>query len=127
MSEENWRVPVDAGDYFGAQKKRMDMAQRRPAPRRLSDLVGPGIGANAVRIDDFNGDLAVFNGFFSAAAGTANAPTGDAAYVGFVASDLELGGVQTFTSLLTGDTYRRTFTRNVNDTNWVTWSSWALA
>lgn len=127
MSEENWRLPVDAQDFFGNERKRLQMAQRRPAQRRRSDLVGPGIGPHTVRLADFDESLATYNGYFSAVAETPNAPTTDSHYVGFVTSDAELGGVQVFTALSTGDTYRRTFIRNVNDPSWLTWSGWVLA
>lgn len=127
MSEErDWRQQVDAGDYFGAQKKHLAMESRRPSPRSLADLAGPGIGARAQRLTDFNEELATLDGFFSAVAGTPNAPNGTDPFVGFISSDATLGGVQIFTSLTTGQTYRRTFLRNVNDPDWVTWpTAWA--
>lgn len=37
----NWRTEVDAEDYFGHQKKKLDIADRRPLIRR-----GSGLGSN---------------------------------------------------------------------------------
>jgi hypothetical protein len=122
---ENWRTEVDAGDYFLHQKKKVDFSDRRPVIRRASDLVGPGIAPNAVRITDFNDVLATFNGFFSAATGATNAPTAGQAYVGWVSSDAELGGVQVFSGLTNSNTYRRTFRRNPADPNTLYWGTWA--
>ena len=127
MSEEsNWRPVVNAQDYLGAQKKRAAMQERRHSPRSLADLAGPGIVPHAARLADFNDERALFNGFYSAAPGTPNAPNGTDAFVGTVSSDALLGGVQMFTALATGVTYRRTFLRNVLDPSWITWpTAWA--
>lgn len=124
MAEANWRQETDAGDYFGNQKKIADLNNRRPVIRRAADLVGPGINSNAIRITDFNNVLATFNGFFSADAGAANAPNGTDIWVGFVSSDAELGGVQTFSSVSGGGTKTRIFQRAPNDPNTVSFGSW---
>jgi hypothetical protein len=124
MTQEDWRPEVNAADYFGAQKKRVAIEQRRPTIRRAADLVGPGIGANAVRITDFNDILATFNGYFSADVGALSAPTPDEAFVGMVVSDSSLGGRQVFTGLVSGTEYSRTFIRNSLDPENVEWSLW---
>lgn len=130
MSDENWRTETRAEDYFLHRQKKLDLADRRPVIRTASDLVGPGIGAFATRLDDFNNLLATFNGFYSAAADATNAP--DAAlpttaepFVGFVVSDAELGGLQVFTGLDTGTEYRRTFLRSPIDPESINWGLWA--
>lgn len=127
MSDETgWAQVVDAGGYFTAQKKRLAMLERRPGAVQLASLLGPGIGPQATRLVDFNDEAALFNGFFSAAPGTPNAPNATGAFIGYVVSDAVLGGVQMFTAIATGVTYRRTFARNVNDPTWITWpTSWA--
>lgn len=127
MSEEsNWRQVVDASDYLGAQKKRLAMLERRPGARQLASLLGPGIVPQATRLIDFDEETALFNGFFSAAPGTPNAPNTTHAFIGYVVSDASLGGLQMFTSITSGVTYRRTFARNVNDPTWITWPTpWA--
>lgn len=125
---QNWRTEVDAQDYFGHQRKQLSLADRRPVIRRPSDLVGPGIAQSALRVEDLNDPLATYNGYFSIASGGLNAPTGSGAHVGFVSSDVELGGVQLFTNLSSGVTYRRTFVRNAMDLSSHTaliWSAWA--
>lgn len=121
---QNWRTEVNSEDYFRHQKKQLQIADRRPVIRRASDLVGPGIAATCVRITDYNDLLATYNGFFSSAPDAANAPTGDDPYVGTVASDAELGGIQTFTNLTTEDRYQRVFRRNPTDAATIYWGVW---
>lgn len=121
---QNWRTEIGAQDYFGHQQKKLQIADRRPVIRRASDLVGPGIGATAVRITNFNDLLATFDGFFSADANAASAPNDTDAFVGFTSSDSELGGLQQFTSLATGVVYQRVFTRNPADSSAVYWGAW---
>lgn len=125
---QNWRVPTDAEDYFLQRQKQLNIADRRPVIRRAGDLVGPGIGSGATRIIDFNDVLAMFNGFYSAAAGAYNAPPAPGAaqaFVGFVVSDASLGGVQEFYGLRDGILRRRVFTRSPADATSITWGEWA--
>lgn len=125
-NDRNWRTEVDAQDYFGHQKKQLQVADRRPVIRKPSDLVGPGIAASAVRITDFNDLLATYDGFFAGETGALNAPTAGQAYVGVVSSDSELGGSQVFYGLTDGDGYRRVFTRNPADASTIYWGTWDL-
>lgn len=135
MGQQNWRTEIDAGDYFGHQKKQLEVADRRPVIRKPSDLVGPGIGANAVRVTDFNNLLATYNGFFSSSR-SLNGPVIEGSgpdagydinpYVGTVSSDAELGGVQTFTNIDTEVTYRRVFRRNPADAATLYWGDWVV-
>jgi hypothetical protein len=124
MNQQNWRIERDSTDYFGHQKKQMAVENRRPVIRKASDLVGPGISATATRIADFNNVLAVFNGFFSADVGALNGPNDTDAFVGFVSSDAELGGVQQFTSLVDGTIWQRMFTRNPADASAIYFAAW---
>ncbi len=131
MSDQNWRPEIDAEDYFSHQKKKLNVADRRPVIRKASDLVGPGIDGQAVRIDNFNDPLAQFNGYFSAVVASGmdvamNAPA-EGSFIGTVISDAELGGKQMFTSLGDGKEYVRTFIRNPTDTDFVFWGPWGLA
>lgn len=125
MSDQNWRTEVNAGDYFGNQRKKLQFADRRPVIRRPSDLVGPGIADTAVRLDDYNDLLATYNGFFSSAISALNAPNSTDAFVGTVVSDSLLGGVQRFTSLASSVTYTRTFNRSPLDPATIYWGAWA--
>lgn len=122
--EQGWRIGDDAGDYFGHQQKRAQLADRRPVIRAASDLVGPGINRSAVRLDDLNALLATVNGFFAAEEGTPNAPTSDEAFIGQVISDAGLGGAQTFVGLETGHEYQRLFLRHPYDDEFLTYGSW---
>lgn len=124
MSSQNWRTEVDASDYFGHQKKRVELEQRRPVVSRASDLVGPGIGESAIRITDFNELLATFNGYYSSAPGAYNAPTDSEAFIGTTVSDPVLGGRQTFTGLTSGYEYARTFVRSPTDPTSLSWGIW---
>jgi hypothetical protein len=123
--ENNWRTELTAEDYFSHQQKRLQVSDRRPVLKSPADLVGPGIAAQAIRLSDFNDLLAMFNGYYCAPSGSANAPTPTGHYVGFVVADPELGGLQVFTNLATGTEYRRVFTRLPTDTDLVTWGAWA--
>lgn len=122
--QQNWRTEVDALDYFQHQRKQMAVENRRPVIRKPSDLVGPGIASNAITITDFNDSLAIFDGYFGAAAGAANAPTSGQAYVGFVTSDSERGGMQLFYGMTDGGTYKRLFQRSGADASAVSWGTW---
>lgn len=125
MSDKDWRPGVEGGDYFLHQKKQLEFADRRPVIRRASDLVGPGIASNAVRITDYNDLLATFNGYFSSAPGANNAPNPSEAFVGYVISDSELGGRQVFTGLESGVEFSRTFNRSPEDPETMGWSGWS--
>lgn len=125
MSDENWRTPVTGEDYLLHERKRVDLEQRRPTIRTASDLVGPGIGAGAVRITDYDDLLATFNGYYSSLAGADSAPNETEQFVGYVISDAELGGRQVFTGLVSGNTYTRVFTRSPTDPETIGWGSWS--
>lgn len=126
MADQNWRTEVNAQDFFGNQKKQASLDNRRPVIRKPSDLVGPGIAANAIRLDDFNDHLATYDGFFSADVGALNAPNSTDAFVGTVTSDADLGGVQTFAGLTTQAAYQRVFNRNPSDEATIYWGSWEV-
>ena len=125
MSDQNWRTDVDAGDYFLHQKKQLQIADRRPVIRRASDIVGPGIGEAAYRLTDLNDPIALFNGYYSTAAGAGGAPTPDEPFIGYVVSDATLAGVQVFTGLISGTEYRRTFTRDAVSPDVILWGVWS--
>lgn len=123
MSGQNWRTSTNANDYFGHQKKNVELEQRRPVVRKASDLVGPGIGVSAVRVTDWNDVLATFNGYYSSAPGALNAP-GNESYVGTTVADPLLGGRQAVTGLVSGFEYSRTFVRNASDPSSISWGTW---
>lgn len=125
--EQNWRIDTDAEDYFGRQKKTLEVADRRPVIRQASDIVGPGIGQNATRITDYSDPLATFNGYYSSSVGALSAPNATESFVGYVISDAVLGGRQVFTGLTSGTEYSRTFTRSPVDPESLGWSPWVGA
>jgi hypothetical protein len=122
---QNWREETNAQDYFSHQQKQVQLSDRRPVIRRASDLVGPGVGAAAVRLTDLNDVLATFNGFFSCLSTASNAPNATQSHVGFVSSDSEIGGIQMFYGLSDGIARRRIFTRNPADPSSIVWGTWA--
>lgn len=125
MSTDDWRIGQDGTDYLLHQQKRVALEQRRPVIRKASDLVGPGIAAGAIPLDDLNGVLGTFNGYYSAIEGTAHAPNDTEAFVGQTVSDPLLGGKQTFTGLESNTEYTRTFRRNPANPESVVWSEWS--
>lgn len=137
MSQQNWRIESDATDYFTHRKKEFEVADRRPVVRKPSDLagMGPGIGANAVPIIDFNDLLATYDGFYSASrAVNGPEPIEDVLspdfgydvnlYAGTVVSDAELGGVQKFTDIVSGESWHRAFRRAPSDETYIVWGPW---
>lgn len=128
---DNWRPEIDAEDYFGHQKKRLSLADRRPVIRTAADLVGPGVNSFCTRIENFSDPIATYNGWFSALADTPNAPLPEIPFVGYVISDAEegMGGVQRFTAMetyssvhLLGTQYQRLFYRRTGGViHWMTW------
>lgn len=118
------RIETNQFEYFQGQKKKLELADRRPVTKRASELVGPGISGQAVRITDFTDVLATYDGFFSSAPGAIGAPDPTSAYIGHVVSDALIGGTQTFTSLTNNVIYQRTFLRNPADPAVIYWGSW---
>lgn len=129
--QQDWRIGTNGEDYLLHRDKQLAVADRRPVIRRGADLVGPGIGAGAVRLDDLNNLLGTFNGYYSSVPGALNAPDAHLpvgqreSFVGYVVSDPELGGRQVFTGLTSGTEYSRTFYRSPTDPEALGWSPWS--
>lgn len=127
--QQNWRQEIDMFDYLSHQKKATQVADRRPVIRKPSDLVGPGIAQQAIRVTDWNNVLATFNGYFSSISAV-NGPQSVSAgldenpYSGFVVSDGEYGGKQVITDLNTLIDYTRIFRRAPTDPNTISWGMW---
>lgn len=139
---DDWRIEINAEDYFGHKQKKLEVADRRPVIRKSSDLagMGPGFNATCVPITDFNDLIALYDGYYSATLAY-NGPFPDGtgpdvnkdprSYVGIVVSDGEIGGYQQFThvpdDLITskaGRTYRREFRRAESDPDYIDWGPW---
>jgi hypothetical protein len=125
VTNKDWRIETDGLDYFRGQKKTLEVADRRPVIRKASDLVGPGIDSNTIRITDFNDVLATFNGYYSSDPGAEAAPNTTEAFVGHVVSDAEFGGRQVFTGMTSGVVYSRTFHRSPTDPETMGWTEWS--
>jgi hypothetical protein len=124
---QDWRIETEATDYFQHRDKRLVTEERRPIIRKSSDLVGPGIGSGAVRITDYNDILATFNGYYSSVPGALYAPNPTDSFIGHVIMDTELGGRQTFTSLVSGNEYTRVFRRSPSDADSISYGAWLHA
>lgn len=122
MTDNAWRQEITATDYFGGQQRRLQIADRRPLIRQGFDLVGPGIGMNAVDVVDWNNSLAQVNGFFSSTNATNSPSSGE--FVGYVVSDAALGGWQRVIRLADGVEFTRHFTRSPWDAETLQWGSW---
>lgn len=124
------RPEINTHDYLTNQRKKLQMADRRPAGKRASDVVGPGMRQYARRVEDFSSPSATVNGYFSAQGAlngplsTSGAPMDTSPYVFWVVSDRELGGVQRATNLTTGAEWKRRFLRNATDYDFITWAAW---
>lgn len=122
---QNWRTRVNAQDHFGQEKRRAEIEQRRPALRSPRDLgLGPGIGASAVKVTNWNDLLAQYDGYFSSEVGAFGAPNDTEAFVGLTINDSTLGGVQEATGVVSGNHYRRVFRRNPSDARSVSFAAW---
>lgn len=91
---KNWRIPTQAEDWFGNQEKRMMHEERRPRVHKASDLLGPGIAPNAVRINDWNGEETFFNGFYYSGPGSMHSPDDSQWWIGESLSELDGYGIQ---------------------------------
>lgn len=124
-NERGWRTETNASDFFNHQKKQGELADRRPVPRKAADIgLGPGMAASAVRITDFNDQLATYNGYYSADLGALNAPNATEKFIGVVTMDSEFGGVQRFIGFESENDYSRVFRRTVGDPNSIAWGGW---
>ncbi len=70
---KDWRANTEGDDWFRTQEKAQIHAERRPQIHRASDLLGPGLGAFAMTLDDWNAEAAMFNGLW-VATDAANSP-----------------------------------------------------
>lgn len=100
---QNWAIPQNAEEYFSQQSKRQGQEERRPLIRKASDLLGPGIAPFAVTIDDLDGDIAAFNGFFIVPPGTPNSPDDTTWWIGQTIAGETGGGTQMFSTFQSAD------------------------
>lgn len=79
----SWRTPVDGADYLRGLEKRVLHEERRPNIRTASDILGPGIAPYCIRLEDWNADETLFNGFWYTEPGAFNAPDNTRYWMGF--------------------------------------------
>lgn len=91
---QNWTIPVDALGVFQAQEKRLGMEERRPRITQASDIMGPGLAAFAVPVDDMSNETTAFNGFWYVPVGAANSPDDTLAWMGYTIATATEGGIQ---------------------------------
>lgn len=71
VTPKDWRVTGNADDWMRGQEKRLMHEERRTHVTVAADIMGPGLGPNAVEITDWSGVETQFNGFYLSAPGTA--------------------------------------------------------
>jgi len=79
----NWRTAIDGEDYLRGVEKRLLHEERRPQVRTASDILGPGIGPHCIRLEDWNADETLFNGFWYTEPGAFNQPIEDRYWIGY--------------------------------------------
>lgn len=89
MSAQSWRPQVTGDDWMRDQERRLLHEERRPKINKASDLVGPGIGAYAVKLLDWNSEVARFNGWWFCEPDTPNAPEPGVQFVGMTIAVIE--------------------------------------
>lgn len=88
-------APQDLDGWMRQQERRTLAQERRGSIRHASDLMGPGLGPQAVEILDWSGDETMFNGFFYSRPGALHSPDADEWWIGQTIAQPEGFGVQT--------------------------------
>jgi hypothetical protein len=82
--QNNYRQIITTDDWMRDMEKRTLHESRRPQIRTASDLLGPGIGPQAIEIRDWNDEVTSFNGFFYSTPGAQNSPDPARYWMGYV-------------------------------------------
>lgn len=85
---KDWRPVITGEDWMRDREKRSAHEERRPQISSAADLLGPGFGAYAVPITDWNDEGTLFNGFWDAD-DALNAPNAGSHYLGLSISTVE--------------------------------------
>jgi hypothetical protein len=91
--QKNGRTLITTDDWMRDVEKRSMHEGRRPQIRTASDLMGPGLGPQAVEIRDWNDEVTTFNGFFFSTPGAQNSPDGNRYWMGYVIADESGNGI----------------------------------
>lgn len=82
--QNSGRQPLSFQDWQTDIEKRALSQERRPQIRNASDLLGPGIAANAVQLSDWDDEATAFNGLFYSEPGALNGPDNSSYWMGVV-------------------------------------------
>jgi len=107
-----WSTPNTGLDAVGDLSRQVDQVMRRQRPPRASQILGPGIAPNAVRVVDWNGDETLFNGFYYSDVDAVNSPDGTKRWMGTNEVTTAYDGIQTVAEMgvAVPVEWRRTFT-----------------
>lgn len=83
------RTMLTMDDWMRDQERRVLHESRRPSIHNAAALMGPGLAAHTVQIDDWNDDITAFNGFFYSEPGARNSPDVDKFWMGYVLANDE--------------------------------------
>lgn len=108
---QNWTIPTDAFGAMQAQEKRLSHEERRPRITKASDLMGPGLAAQAVTLEDLTSDTASFNGFWYVPTGAVGSPDDTKEWMGFTIANRTDGGVQVLWTFNNADAPHATMQR----------------
>lgn len=78
----DWRTQITGEDWMRSQEKRLLHEERRPQVRAASDILGPGIAPYCIRLEDWNADETLFNGFWYSEPGAFNSPNNTRYWIG---------------------------------------------
>jgi hypothetical protein len=79
---QSWRIPTGFDDSWNNLMKRVIRLERRPAITNATQILGPGAGPYAVLLNDWNDEVATFNGTFYSEPGAMNAPDAEGDPIG---------------------------------------------
>lgn len=95
--QNSGRIAQGTEDWMRDMEKRILYVERRPEIRTAADLLGPGIAANSIPIQDWNEERTLFNGFFHSLPGALNAPDATPStryWMGYVIANTDGSGYQ---------------------------------
>lgn len=88
-------ITIDAADWMRDKEKRLAHEEARPQIKDASDLMGPGLAATAIQVQDWSSDEAAFNGLLFSQPTAANSPDTARWWIGTVIATPDGFGTQT--------------------------------
>lgn len=71
---QSWRIPVNFEMWTQQIEKRLMRQERRAVVTNASQILGPGAGPYAILVNDWNDEVATFNGIYHSEPGAVNGP-----------------------------------------------------